>query len=198
MRRIKIASVAKRGCVGYESAAATILAHFCGPAGLPAGLFYEADLFASVLHYASSFLLRHSLCVRCLAHIRRQRYKRMALALLRRASTLRRSLATYAKVQDRDTTVAALRLRGWKDQAPKRDAVAKRFEFASFNEAFGWMSRVALQAESVDHHPEWTNLYSIVEVTLTTHAVDGLSDRDIQMADFMDHAAARFASKPFK
>ena len=98
----------------------------------------------------------------------------MALALLRRASTLRRSLSSYVKVQDRDTTVAALRLRGWKDQSPKRDAVAKRFEFASFNEAFGWMSRVALQAESVDHHPEWTNLYSIVEVTLTTHAVDGL------------------------
>ena len=125
-------------------------------------------------------------------------YKRMALALLRRASTLRRSLSTYSKVQDRDTTVAALRLRGWKDQAPKRDAVAKRFEFASFNEAFGWMSRVALQAEAADHHPEWTNLYSIVEVTLTTHAVDGLSDRDVQMADFMDHAAARFAPKPFK
>ena len=122
----------------------------------------------------------------------------MALALLRRASTLRRSLSTYVKVQDRDTTVAALRLRGWKDQAPKRDAVAKRFEFASFNEAFGWMTRVALQAEATDHHPEWTNLYSIVEVTLTTHAVDGLSDRDIQMADFMDHAAARFAPKPFK
>ena len=124
--------------------------------------------------------------------------KRMALALLRRASTLRRTLSSYTKVQDRDTTVAALRLRGWKDQAPKRDAVAKRFEFASFNEAFGWMSRVALQAEATDHHPEWTNLYSIVEVTLTTHAVDGLSDRDIQMADFMDHAAARFAPKPFK
>ena len=120
------------------------------------------------------------------------------MALLRRASTLRRSLATYAKVADRETTVAALRLRGWKDQSPKRDAVAKRFEFASFNEAFGWMSRVALQAEAADHHPEWTNLYSIVEVTLTTHAVDGLSDRDIQMADFMDHAAARFAPKPFK
>jgi 4a-hydroxytetrahydrobiopterin dehydratase len=121
------------------------------------------------------------------------------MALLRRASTtLRHSLATYAKVADRETSVAALRLRGWKDQSPKRDAVAKRFEFASFNEAFGWMSRVALQAEAADHHPEWTNLYSIVEVTLTTHAVDGLSDRDIQMADFMDHAAARFAPKPFK
>ena len=122
----------------------------------------------------------------------------MALAHIRRASTTLRSLATYAKVADRETRVAALRLRGWKDQHPKRDAVAKRFEFASFNEAFGWMSRVALQAEAADHHPEWTNLYSIVEVTLTTHAVDGLSDHDIQMADFMDHAAARFAPKPFK
>ena len=131
---------------------------------------------------------------------RRQRYASESkyMALLRRASTTLRSLATYAKVADRETTVAALRLRGWKDQSPKRDAVAKRFEFASFNEAFGWMSRVALQAEAADHHPEWTNLYSIVEVTLTTHAVDGLSDRDIQMADFMDHAAARFAPKPFK
>ena len=68
--------------------------------------------------------------------------ERKHMALIRRASTtLRRSLATYAKVADRETAVAALRLRGWKDQSPKRDAVAKRFEFASFNEAFGWMSR---------------------------------------------------------
>ena len=123
----------------------------------------------------------------------------MALAHIRRASTtLRRTLATYAKgrgPRDHCGSPAAARLEG---PIPKRDAVAKRFEFASFNEAFGWMSRVALQAEAADHHPEWTNLYSIVEVTLTTHAVDGLSDRDIQMADFMDHAAARFAPKPFK
>ena len=147
-------------------------------------------MHASILRYASS---RQPVFF-CL-----KRLARMALARFRRASaTLRRSLSTYAKIQDRETTVAALRLRGGKDQSPKRDAVAKRFEFASFNEAFGWMSRVALQAEAADHHPEWTNLYSIVEVTLTTHAVDGLSDRDIQMADFMDHAAARFAPKPFK
>ena len=66
------------------------------------------------------------------------------MALLRRASTLRRSLATYAKVQDRETTVAALRLRGWKDQSPKRDAVAKRFEFASFNEEISVVQRALL------------------------------------------------------
>jgi 4a-hydroxytetrahydrobiopterin dehydratase len=173
---------------------------------------------ASVLLYASSGCLANTkkapLWLSCaqetlrapLASLRSQRVpqkqslrlQQSCMALIRRASTTLRSLATYAKVADRETTVAALRLRGWKDQHPKRDAVAKRFEFASFNEAFGWMSRVALQAEAADHHPEWTNLYSIVEVTLTTHAVDGLSDRDIQMADFMDHAAARFAPKPFK
>ena len=80
----------------------------------------------------------------------------MALQLARfaRAASLRSSLSTYAKVQDRETTVAALRLRGWKDQSPKRDAVAKRFEFARTTEAFGCKSRVDLQAEAADHHPE--------------------------------------------
>jgi 4a-hydroxytetrahydrobiopterin dehydratase len=117
----------------------------------------------------------------------------MALALLARRASTARHLATYAKVQDREALITTLTQRGWKDLSPDRDAVQKRFEFASFNEAFGWMSRVALQAETADHHPEWTNLYSIVEVTLTTHAAAGLSDRDIAMADFMDHADAPFA-----
>ena len=98
-------------------------------------------------HFSHSFGART--CRSNAIHLQRKH-----MALIRRASTTLRSLATYAKVQDRETRVAALRLRGWKDQHPKRDAVAKRFEFASFNEAFGWMSRVALQAESVDHHPE--------------------------------------------
>ena len=70
-----------------------------------------------------------------------------------------------------------------------RDAIFRRFEFSDFNEAFGFMSRVALMAEKMDHHPEWFNVYNKVEVTLTTHDVDGLSDNDTKMAGFMDGIA---------
>ncbi|MCI5047927.1 MAG: 4a-hydroxytetrahydrobiopterin dehydratase [Aquisalinus sp.] len=70
-----------------------------------------------------------------------------------------------------------------------RDAIFRRFQFSDFNEAFGFMSRVALLAEKMDHHPEWFNVYNKVEVTLTTHDVDGLSEFDVKMADFMDGLA---------
>ena len=70
-----------------------------------------------------------------------------------------------------------------------RDAIRREFTFKNFNEAFGFMSRVALLAEKLDHHPEWSNVYKTVDVTLTTHSVDGLSELDIKMAKFMDRAA---------
>ncbi|WP_306251295.1 4a-hydroxytetrahydrobiopterin dehydratase [Parvularcula sp. IMCC14364] len=70
-----------------------------------------------------------------------------------------------------------------------REAVFRRFQFSDFNEAFGFMARVALLADKMDHHPEWFNVYNKVEVTLTTHDVDGLSENDVQMADFMDKIA---------
>ncbi len=63
-----------------------------------------------------------------------------------------------------------------------RDASQKSFRFKSFNRAWGFMSRVALAAEAMNHHPEWSNVYNRVEIVLTTHECGGLSERDIQLA----------------
>lgn len=73
---------------------------------------------------------------------------------------------------------------------PERDAIARRFTFKDFNEAFGFMTRVALLAEKADHHPEWSNVWNRVDVLLTTHDAGGLSTRDIQMAQAIDALAA--------
>ena len=70
-----------------------------------------------------------------------------------------------------------------------RDAIKKLFTFSDFNEAWGFMARVALKAESMNHHPEWFNVYNKVEVTLSTHDCQGLSSRDIKLAKFMDVVA---------
>ena len=77
-------------------------------------------------------------------------------------------------------------LAGW-SQAEGRDALQKTFHFADFSQAFAFMTRVALKAEKMDHHPEWFNIYDTVEVTLATHQVGGVSLRDLEMARFMDH-----------
>ncbi|KAJ4949159.1 hypothetical protein JOQ06_020677 [Pogonophryne albipinna] len=70
-----------------------------------------------------------------------------------------------------------------------RDAIYKEFIFKDFNQAFGFMSRVALQAEKMDHHPEWFNVYNKVQITLSTHDCGGVSQRDITMATFIDQAS---------
>ena len=70
-----------------------------------------------------------------------------------------------------------------------RDAISRRYQFADFNEAFGFMSRLALYAERVDHHPEWFNVYNRVEITLSTHDAGGLTQRDIDFARFADGLA---------
>ncbi|CAH1759693.1 12625_t:CDS:2 [Entrophospora sp. SA101] len=69
-----------------------------------------------------------------------------------------------------------------------RDAIKKTFKFKDFNEAFGFMSRIALKAEKMNHHPEWFNVYNTVEITLTTHDCQGLSKNDIDFAKFKDDA----------
>jgi 4a-hydroxytetrahydrobiopterin dehydratase len=92
------------------------------------------------------------------------------------------------KLQGPARVKALSELDGW-SEVEGRDAIAKTFTFANFNEAFGFMSRVALQAEKLDHHPEWFNVYKTVDVTLATHDVDGLSDLDIKLARFMDKVA---------
>ena len=70
-----------------------------------------------------------------------------------------------------------------------RDAIHKRFTFKDFGEAFGWMCRVALAAERLDHHPEWCNVYRTVDVTLSTHEAGGLTRRDVEMATTMNRLA---------
>ena len=70
-----------------------------------------------------------------------------------------------------------------------RDAAKKEFVFGDFNEAFGFMTRVAIAADKADHHPEWFNVYNRVEITLTTHDADGLSARDVSLAGFIEKAA---------
>ena len=78
-------------------------------------------------------------------------------------------------------------LSGW-EEVDGRDAISKTFRFDDFNQAFGFMTRIAMQAEKADHHPEWFNVYNRVEITLSTHDADGLSERDIALARFIDGA----------
>ena len=81
------------------------------------------------------------------------------------------------------------KLSGW-SEVKDRDAIAKKFTFADFNEAFGFMARAALIAEKLDHHPEWFNVYNKVEVTLSTHDAGGVTERDVKLAEAMDKLAA--------
>ena len=89
------------------------------------------------------------------------------------------------KLQGPERTSALARLNGWRE-VEGRDAISKTFVFTNFVEAFGWMTRVALQAEKLNHHPEWSNVYKTVNVTLATHDVGGLSELDIKLAHLMD------------
>ena len=79
-------------------------------------------------------------------------------------------------------------LSGW-HAVDGRDAIRRDFKFKTFNEAFGFMARVALKAEAMDHHPEWFNVYNKVDITLSTHDCGGLSERDVKLAQFIDKAA---------
>ena len=80
------------------------------------------------------------------------------------------------------------RLKGWTEVAG-RDAITKKFVFADFNQAFGFMTRTALVAEKLNHHPEWFNVYKTVEVTLSTHDAGGLTELDVKLAEAMDRLA---------
>ena len=86
-------------------------------------------------------------------------------------------------------------LSGWRP-VEKRDAITKSYRFGDFNSAFGFMSRVALMAEKMDHHPEWFNVYDRVEVTLSSHDVDGLTERDVRLARFCDEVARQMTPAP--
>lgn len=79
---------------------------------------------------------------------------------------------------------------------PGRHAIGRTLRFADFNAAFAFMTRVALQAERADHHPEWRNVYDRVEIVLTTHDAGGLTERDLALARFIDVAAAALGGRP--
>jgi 4a-hydroxytetrahydrobiopterin dehydratase len=84
-------------------------------------------------------------------------------------------------------------LSGW-SEVPGREAIARTFTFRDFNEAFGFMARVALVAEKNDHHPEWRNVYKTVEVVLATHDAGGVTERDIRLAKVMNGIASQLGA----
>ena len=88
-----------------------------------------------------------------------------------------------------DARNAALaKLTGW-SEVQGRDAITRKFVFKDFNQAFGFMTRAALVAEKMDHHPEWFNVYKTVDVTLSTHDAGGVTELDVTLARFIDDAA---------
>jgi len=103
-------------------------------------------------------------------------------------------IAGMDKLSPDALTAALAKLAGWQ-RVSGRDAIAKTFVFADFNAAFGFMTRAALVAEKMDHHPEWSNVYKTVVVTLTTHDAGGVTSLDVQLARIMDEAAAKTGEK---
>ena len=94
-----------------------------------------------------------------------------------------------AKLSDDQVKEKLKELQGWELVNGK---LHKEFQFKDFNQAFGFMTRAAMHAEKMDHHPEWTNIYNKVGVTLSTHDCKGVSAKDIAFALFMDEAAFAF------
>ena len=93
------------------------------------------------------------------------------------------------RLTDDQRSAALAELSGWA-MAAGREAIQRRFTFRNFNEAFGFMTRVALVAEKMDHHPEWSNVYKTVDVLLATHDAGGLTASDFELAGAMDRIAA--------
>jgi 4a-hydroxytetrahydrobiopterin dehydratase len=88
--------------------------------------------------------------------------------------------------EERSTLLA--QLHGWQI-VTGRDAIQRQFKFSDFNEAFGFMTRIAIKAQEMNHHPEWSNVYQMVDITLSTHDANGLTERDIALARFIDEVA---------
>ena len=92
------------------------------------------------------------------------------------------------KLTPEERAAALAELSGW-SEVDGRDAIQRTLTFSDFNEAFGFMARVAIKADQADHHPEWFNVYNRVEITLSTHDANGLSARDVALARFIDGIA---------
>lgn len=95
-------------------------------------------------------------------------------------------MSRSARLSDEDIDASLRDLAKWERRG---DHIARRYAFADFVEAFGWMSRVALTAEKMDHHPDWTNVYNKVDVKLSTHDAGGLTEKDFALAKAMDRLA---------
>uniref|UniRef100_A0A8C2M4V0 4a-hydroxytetrahydrobiopterin dehydratase n=2 Tax=Cricetulus griseus TaxID=10029 RepID=A0A8C2M4V0_CRIGR len=114
------------------------------------------------------------------------------LAALRGRGASRAAMSSDAQwltAEERSQLIPGLRAAGWSELS-ERDAIYKEFTFKNFNQAFGFMSRVALQAEKMNHHPEWFNVYNKVQITLTSHDCGGVTKRDVKLAQFIEKAAA--------
>ncbi|KAM4620658.1 pterin-4-alpha-carbinolamine dehydratase 2 [Polymixia lowei] len=109
----------------------------------------------------------------------------LLLPTLSRNSSKMASDSHWLTPPEREQLLAELRATGWVE-VEDRNAIYKELHFKTFNQAFGFMSRVALQAEKMNHHPEWFNVYNKVQITLITHDCGGLSKHDIKMAKFID------------
>ena len=94
-----------------------------------------------------------------------------------------------------DPAEALKSLPDWRVADGARPALTRTLRFADFNAAFGFMTRVALTADKMDHHPEWSNVYDRVEVLLTTHDAGGVTDKDVALARFIDRAAAETGAR---
>ena len=92
------------------------------------------------------------------------------------------------KLSSEERAAQVAQLNGWQN-VEGRDAIKRRFKFADFNEAFGFMTRIAIKAQEMDHHPEWFNVYNNVEITLSTHDANGITERDIRLARFINEVA---------
>ena len=95
-----------------------------------------------------------------------------------------------AKLEGAARKAALAGLQDWRE-VEGRDAITRKFVFKDFNQAFGFMARVALTAEKMDHHPEWFNVYRTVEVTLSTHDAGGVTEKDITLAKAMESFATK-------
>lgn len=89
------------------------------------------------------------------------------------------------KLSPEDRAAALSELLDW-EELDDRDAIRRKFVFTDFNEAWGFISRIAMEAERRNHHPEWSNVWATVDITLSTHDCDGLSSRDVELARFID------------
>ncbi|XP_069508680.1 pterin-4-alpha-carbinolamine dehydratase 2 isoform X2 [Ambystoma mexicanum] len=106
-----------------------------------------------------------------------------------RVSSTMTSEAHWLTTEERAQVLSDLKTSGWVELS-QRDAIYKEFLFKTFNQAFGFMTRVALQAEKMNHHPEWFNVYNKVQITLITHDCGGVTKKDIKLAQFIEKAAA--------